>query len=377
MKITNKLFLENHNEVLKEIETYTLDNLASVAKEYDESGEFPTDLLPFFFENNSFKFLTSNSKEDLGVFLEIIRIVSTKFASLASVLLTQGLYAVSPFYSFGTDAQKEKYLENLVNGNKLGGFAMTEEDGGSDLSYLQTTAWETENGWTINGSKKYVSNAAKADLFLVVAKAQKLNGETGMGIFIVKHSNEGLTISQTMDKMGIKSLPVSSIILDKVSVPKAALLGETLNGEEQVEQIMNLMKLAVSMQAIGISQGSFDKGLHYLSLVRKFGNRLIDNQITQQTMADMNTNIHSAEAFTRYIILDDPQNTVEVAMAKILTSNTAIETTETIIQLTGGYGYMKDSEIERYVRDAKITAIYGGSSDSQRKIVAEPWLKNK
>lgn len=377
MKITNKLFLENHNDFLKEIETYTLDNLASVAKEYDESGEFPTDLLPFFFENNSFKYLTSNSKEDLGVFLEIIRIVSTKFASLASVLLTQGLYAVSPFYSFGTDAQKEKYLEKLVNGNKLGGFAMTEEDGGSDLSYLQTTAWETENGWTINGSKKYVSNAAKADLFLVVAKAQKLNGETGMGIFIVKHANEGLTISQTMDKMGIKSLPVSSIILDKVSVPKAALLGETLNGEEQVEQIMNLMKLAVSMQAIGISQGSFDKGLHYLSLVRKFGNRLIDNQITQQTMADMNTNIHSAEAFTRYIILDDPQNTVEVAMAKILTSNTAIETTETIIQLTGGYGYMKDSEIERYVRDAKITAIYGGSSDSQRKIVAEPWLKNK
>src|SRR5699024_9215670 len=212
------------------------------------------------------------------------------------------------------------------------GFAMTEEDGGSDLSYLQTTAWETENGWTINGSKKYVSNAAKADLFLVVAKAQKLNGETGMGIFIVKHANEGLTISQTMDKMGIKSLPVSSIILDKVSVPKAALLGETLNGEEQVEQIMNLMKLAVSMQAIGISQGSFEKGLHYLSLVRKFGNRLIDNQITQQTMADMNTNIHSAEAFTRYIILDDPTHTVELAMAKILTANTAIETTETMIQ---------------------------------------------
>lgn len=375
MKITNKFFLENHNEFLKEIETYTQNNLAPVAKEYDESGEFPTDLLPFFFENHSFKFLISDSKENLAVFLEAIRIVSTKFASLASILLTQGLYAVSPFYSFGTEKQKDINLKNLVHGNKLGGFAMTEDHSGSDLSYLETTAWETENGWTINGSKKYVSNAAKADLFLVVAKAKKLNGETGIGIFIVERSNEGLNISESMDKMGIKSLPVSSINLDKVSVPKDALLGETLNGEEQVEQIMNLMKLAVSMQAIGISQGSFEKGLHYLSLVRKFGNRLIDNQITQQTMADMNTNIHSAEAFTRYIILDNPQDTVEVAMAKILTSNTAIETTETIIQLTGGYGYMKDSEIERYVRDAKITAIYGGSSDSQRKIVAQPWLK--
>ncbi|HIZ71493.1 MAG TPA: acyl-CoA/acyl-ACP dehydrogenase [Candidatus Atopostipes pullistercoris] len=375
MNITNKFFLEDHNEFLKEIETYTQNNLAPVAKEYDESGEFPTELLPFFFEHHSFNFLISDSKENLAVFLEMIRIVSTKFASLASILLTQGLYAVSPFYSFGTEKQKDSYLKDLINGNKLGGFAMTEDHSGSDLSYLETTAWETENGWTINGSKKYVSNAAKADLFLVVAKANKLNGETGIGIFIVKRSNEGLNISDTMDKMGIKSLPVSSINLDKAIVPKNALLGETLNGEEQVEQIMNLMKLAVSMQAIGISQGSFEKGLHYLSLVRKFGNRLIDNQITQQTMADMNTNIHSAEAFTRYIILDDPQDTVEVAMAKILTANTAIETTETMIQLTGGYGYMKDSEIERYVRDAKITSIYGGSSDSQRKIVAQPWLK--
>src|SRR5699024_12044704 len=119
-----------------------------------------------------------------------------------------------------------------------------------------------------------------------------------------------------MDKMGIKSLPVSSINLDKAIVPKNALRGETLNDEKQVEQIMNLMKLAVSMQAIGISQGSFEKGLHYLSIVRKFDNRLIDNQITQQTMADMNTNIHSAEAFTRYIILYDLHDNVEYGMHK-------------------------------------------------------------
>lgn len=376
MNTTNKFFLEDHNEFLKEIEDYTQSTLAPVAKEYDESGEFPTELLPFFFENESFEFLLSDSKEDLAIFLEMIRIVSKKFASLASILLTQGLYAVSPLYSFGTEEQKDRYLKNLVDGTQLGGFAMTEDHSGSDLSYLETTAWETENGWTINGSKKYVSNAPKADLFLVVAKAQRLNGETGIGLFIVERSTEGLNVSDSMDKMGIKSLPVSSINLDRVSVSKDALLGGTLNAEEQVEQIMNLMKLAVSMQAIGISQGSFEKGLHYLSLVRKFGNRLIDNQITQQTMADMSTNIHSAEAFTRHIVLDNPQDTVEVAMAKILTANTAIETTETIIQLTGGYGYMRDSEIERYVRDAKITAIYGGSSDSQRKIVAEPWLKN-
>lgn len=364
-------------QLLQKIEVYTNEKLASAAQEYDESSKYPNEFLPFFFENETFHLLTSTSNTDLANFVEMIRIVSTKFASLASILLTQGFYAVSPFYSFGTTEQKEEYLGNLLNGKSLGGFGFTEEHGGSDLSYLQTTAWETEDGWTINGSKNYVSNAPVADVFLVVAKTNKLNGKTGIGLFIVERSEKGFSIGKTMDKMGIKSLPVASIHLDQVSVKKEALLGGEPNGAEQVKHIMNRMKLSVSMQAIGIAQGSFDKGLHYLSLVRKFGNRLIDNQTTQQTMAEINTNIHAAEAFTKQVILESPQETTQVAMAKILTANIAIETTETIIQLTGGYGYMKDSEIERYVRDAKITAVYGGSSDTQKKIVAQPWLDNK
>lgn len=371
-----KLLLE-HKELLNEVEIYTNQTLAVVAQEYDESEKYPTEFLPFFFEKEFFHFLTTDSNVDLAVFVEMIRIVSTKFASLASIFLTQGLYATSPFYHFGTDTQKEKYLGSLLNGKSIGGFGLTEEHGGSDLSYLETTAWETENGWTINGSKQFVSNAPVADVFLVVAKTNKLNGETGIGLFIVERSEKGFSISKTMDKMGIKSLPVASINLNQVAINKEALLGGELNGAEQVEYIMNFMKLSVSMQAIGIAQGSFEKGLHYLSLVRKFGNRLIDNQSTQQTMAEINTNIHAAETFTRQVILDSPQKTTEVAMAKILTADIAIETTETMIQLTGGYGYMKDSEIERYVRDAKVTAIYGGSSDSQKKIIAKPWLDNE
>lgn len=365
-----------NTQFLQEVERYTNETLAPVAQEYDESNKYPTEFLSFFFKNKAFRLLTSTFKTDLASFFEMIRIVSTKFASLASILLTQGFYAVSPFYCFGTARQKEKYLERLLSGKSLGGFGLTEEHS-SDLSYLETTAWETEDGWTINGSKKFVSNAPVADIFLIVAKTHKLNDETGIALFIVERSEQGFSVSETMGKMGVKSLPVASIHLNKVEVKKDALLGEEINGTEQVKQIMNLMKLSVSMQAIGISQGSFDKGLHYLSLVRKFGNRLIDNQSTQQTMAEINTKIHSAEAFTKQVILTSQEETTQVAMAKILTANTAIETTETIIQLTGGYGYMEDSEIARYVRDAKITAIYGGSAESQKKIIAKPWLDNE
>lgn len=370
-----KKHLQEYEELLKEVDVYTNQKLAAVAQEYDESEKYPTKVILFFFEKDFFSLLTTQSNHDFSAFVEMIRIVSTKFASLASILLTQGLYAVSPFYHFGTEQQKEKHLENLLIGKSIGGFGLTEEHGGSDLTYLETTALETEEGWTITGCKQFVSNAPVADVFLIVAKATQLNGETGIGLFIVERSEKGFSISKSMDKMGIKSLPVASINLKEVQIEKDALLGGTLNGVAQVEHIMNLMKLSVAMQAIGISQGSFEKGLHYLSLVRKFGNRLIDNQSTQQTMAEISTNIHAAEAFTKEIILNRPQATAEVAMTKILTANTAIETTETMIQLTGGYGYMKDSEIERYVRDAKVTAIYGGSSESQKQLIANHWLE--
>lgn len=367
--------LEKHKDLLQEVSEYTKTKLSPVAQEYDESEKFPTEFLPYFFENEVFDLLNSHSKIDLAAFLEVIRIISTSFASFASILLTQGLYSISPLYHFGTTEQKERYLTSLNSGKSLGGFGFSEEYSGADLSYLETTAWETEEGWTIEGSKNYVSNAPVADLFLIVAKATKLNGKKGIGVFIVERSEKGLTIEKSMDKMGIKSLPVASIRLKTVKVGQDALLGGSLDGESQVDHIMNLMKLSVSMQAIGISQGSFKKGMHYLSLVRKFGNRLIDNVSTQETLADISTQIYAAEAFTRQIILTNPQEKTEVAMSKILTAKTAINTTETMIQLTGGYGYMKDSDIERYVRDAKVTAIYGGSSSAQKQIIAEPWVK--
>lgn len=368
--------LKKHEELLLDISEYTKSTLAPVAQEYDESEKFPTEFLPYFFENGIFDLLNTQSKIDLSAFLEVIRIVSTSFASLASILLTQGFYAISPLYHFGTKEQKERYLKDLNCGKSLGGFGFSEEYSGADISYLETTAWETEQGWTLEGSKHYISNAPVADLFFIVAKAKKLNGENGVGIFLVERSAKGLTVEKAMDKMGIKSLPVASIRLKTVQVEHDALLGGSLDGETQVQHIMNLMKLSVAMQAIGISQGSFKKGMHYLSLVRKFGNRLIDNVSTQETLADISTQIYAAEAFTRQIILTNPQGLSEVAMSKILTAKTAIETTETMIQLTGGYGYMKDSDIERYVRDAKVTAIYGGSSSSQKQIIAAPWVRN-
>lgn len=364
-------------KLLEEVEAYTEQKLASVARHYDDTDEFPHDEMAYFFEKGYFSLLTSDSNEDVSTFFETIRIVSTKFAALASILLTQGFYAVAPIAQFGTVEQKKKYLNSLVEGKLYGGLGLTEENERGDSFYLNTTATRTETGWVINGEKKYISNAPIADILLITAKCEQPDGSQELGIFLVDTKAEGVKISEPLEKMGIKSLPVASVFLENVAVANEALLGEAIDGMKQIEFTMNLMKLSVAMQAIGISQGTLVKGLDYMSLVRKFGNRLIDNQSTQQTMADIKTNIYSSAAFVRMIIKENPQNTIEVAMAKLLTANIAVEATESIIQLTGGYGYMKDSEIERYIRDAKVIAIYGGSSDSQRRMITKPWIEGK
>lgn len=360
---------------LEEVENYTEETIAGIARYYDETEEFPHEPMEYFFQNDFFSLLTSNSEEDVTVFLETIRIVSSKFAALGSILLTQGFYAVVPLHQFGTDEQKAKYLPDLISGTSYGGFGLSEENDSGDPTYIHTLAVETPLGWVINGNKKYISNAPLATILMVAARTKSLDGNEGTGIFIIETDSKGLSVTEPMKKTGIKPLQVASVQLQQVEVGHDALLGNVLQGMDQVTFTMNLMKLSVAMQAVGIAQGAFAKGLDHMSVVRKFGNRLIDNQSTQERMADMKTSIYSAEAFVR-MVMTDTQNSIEVAMAKLLTANIAVEVTEAVIQLTGGYGYMKDSDIERYIRDAKVTAIYGGSSNSQRRMITEPWVNS-
>ncbi|GBG93888.1 acyl-CoA dehydrogenase [Ligilactobacillus salitolerans] len=378
MHLYNDLFTPAQKKLLEETSEYTETRLAKDAKHFDETGEYPQELLEYFFQKKVFELVSSGDRADLAAFFEIIRIVSTKFAALASIMLTQAFYAIVPVSQFGTESQKSKLLAQLVDRQKIGAFGLTEESETSQNSTdVKTVAWETKTGWEISGEKKYLSNAPIADVFLIVAATRQLDGKEGQGLFIIDQGTPGLKINEPMNKMGVRSLPVAGASLNHVKVSADSLLGQKAEGKKQVEIVMNLMKLAVAIQALGIAQGSFTKGLDYLNLVRRIGNRLIDNQDIQYRMADLRTNIYSAEAFVRQIILTDPQNTIDVAMAKLLTANVAVDATETIIQLTGGYGYMKDSEIERYVRDAKITAIYGGSSRSQKEIIAKHWIENR
>ncbi|MBZ6527410.1 acyl-CoA dehydrogenase family protein [Aerococcaceae bacterium DSM 111021] len=364
-----------HN-LLEKITHYTNKELAQVSKHYDATEEFPTEYVESFFKDDIFRLLLSEDSEtkDFYTFLKIIQIVSKQFAALGSILLTQGAYGVWPLYRFGTLAQKEHYLEDMLTGKILVGYAYSELDGCGNPDLMMTEAIETENGWTINGTKANVSNASVASLLIVAAKAVKMSGEVCHGLFLVDINTPGVDVDKPMEKMGMKALPVSSVTLNDVHVAKDSVLGGILAGSEQNENLMNKMKLAVSAQALGIAQGSMEKGLVFTGFERQFGKRLIDLEMTQLRLAELETLIQATEAFIKQVVETASDNTRKVAMAKLMASNVAIETTDAVIQVTGGYGYMRNNDIERYVRDAKITAIYGGSSDSQKKIIAQPWL---
>lgn len=371
----------NYETLLQKISDYTHQQLAKVSKEYDSAENFPQVQFEAFLEMDIFRLLLLDEEDEqsknLQTFMEIIRLVSHEFAAMASILLTQGTYAIWPLQRYGTKRQKDAYLEKLVSGELLGAFALHEAQDEGNIDLMQATAIETQTGWRINAEKETVSNSTVAGLFFVVAKARKINGDEGIGIFIVEADQAGVTVGEASEKMGIRALPVAPVYLNNVEVNKDAVLGGLLEGKEQVETIFTKMKIAIAMQALGLAEGSLDKGLHYASLERNFGKRLIDIDNTQIALAEVKSKAFATSTMLRYVMqhhMDDP---IQAAMAKLVASDNAIEVTETILQVTGGYGYMRNNDIERFARDAKVTAIYGGSSHSQKKLIAKPWLTKR
>ncbi len=361
--------------ILTKIQAYAQTNLRSIAAEFDKSENFPTEASEQLIAWDLLRLPISVEKGGLGGaagdFLEAIRMISQEFAALGSIFLTQNCFGIWPMERFGTSMQKKKYFDQLVNGKLFGAFAFTEPQIGSNFDELSTTATFDSGSWIIQGEKSYISNATKAGIFYIVAR---IAASEDYGIFIVPAETAGVTIGPLEAKMGIRSLPVASLQLTNVSVPDCQLLGGKIAAKTQTESILNHIRLAIAAQAIGISQGAFERGLTYVRKDRKFGQRLIDLPTTQYKLAEISAAIATTQALLRQIMHEDIEDTLSVSMVKLKASDLAIATTETIIQVTGGYGYMRENDIERYVRDAKVTAVYGGSSETQKKIISRQFL---
>lgn len=285
----------------------------------------------------------------------------------------------TPISMFGNEAQKQKYLPDLLTGKKFGSFCLTEPHSGSDAAALSTTATRQGDHYILNGSKMYVTNGGYAGTYVVFAKTNAQVSKTrGISAFIVEREFPGVIIGKKENKLGLRASDTRQVSFDNCKVPAANLLGEENEGFKYAMQILDGGRIGIGAMAVGLAQAALDKGSAYSMERKAFGKPIADFQAIRWFVADMATEIHAARLMVHHAaqLRDAGKNFVkEAAMAKLFASEMAMRACSKAIQIFGGYGYLMDYPVERYWRDAKLMEIGEGTSEVLRIIISREVLK--
>ncbi len=281
-------------------------------------------------------------------------------------------------YKHGTEEQKQKYFVPLASGQKLGAFALTEPGAGTDASGQQTKAVLDGDSYVINGNKIFISNAGEADTYIVFAMTDPSVGTRGISCFIVEKDTPGFTFGTAEKKMGICGSATNELIFSDCRIPKENLVSKEGKGFGIAMSTLDGGRIGIAAQALGIAEGALERTVSYVKERKQFGRSISKFQNTQFTLADMATEVEAARFLVyRAAMAKDTQKrySIEAAMAKLKASRVAEYVTNRAVQLHGGYGYIREYEVERMMRDAKITEIYEGTSEVMKMVISGDMLK--
>ncbi|WP_293913371.1 MULTISPECIES: acyl-CoA dehydrogenase [unclassified Sphingobacterium] len=299
-------------------------------------------------------------------------------ASAAVIMSANNSLVCYGLDAFGTEEQKQKYLHPLASGEKLGAFALSEPEAGSDATSQHTIAEDKGNHYLLNGTKNWITNGGNADYYLVIAQTHPDKGHRGINVLIVEKGMEGFTIGPKENKLGIRSSDTHSLMFSDVKVPKENRIGEDGFGFKFAMKTLDGGRIGIAAQALGIAAGAYELALAYAKERKTFGKPISEHQAIQFKLADMEMEIEAARLLIHKAawLKDNGQPYGKAAaMAKLFASEVAMKTTIEAIQIHGGYGYVKEYHVERLMRDAKITQIYEGTSEIQRLVIAREILK--
>lgn len=311
---------------------------------------------------------------DYVTYVMAVEEISKICPSHGVIVQTHNALCCWPIFTYGTEEQKRKYLPSLLSGEKIGAFGLTEPNAGTDAAMQQTIAEDKGDHYVLNGSKVFISGGGIADVYVIMAMTDQSKGTKGISAFIVEKGTPGFYKGRTEDKMGIRGSIVSELVFDDCIVPKENLLGELGKGFKVAMTSLDVGRLGIAAQALGIAQGAFDMTVAYMQHREQFGKKLSGFQAMAFEMAEMETRIDASRlllykaAYIREKGL--PETTESAAKAKLSCSSTAMDVTVKAVQFHGGYGYIKDLPIERYMRDAKITQIYEGTSEVMKLVIS-------
>ncbi|MCM1104726.1 MAG: acyl-CoA dehydrogenase [bacterium] len=292
-----------------------------------------------------------------------------------------------PIQTYGTPEQKEKYLIPLAKGEKLGAFGLTEPGAGTDAQGQQTKAVLDGDEWVLNGSKCFITNGKEADVYVIIAVTGKVEKRGKMlkeiSAFIVEKGTPGFTFGTKENKMGIRGSSTYELIFTDCRIPKENLLGQQGKGFNIAMHTLDGGRIGIAAQALGIAEGALETTVNYVKERKQFGRSIAAFQNTQFQLADLATKVQAAQllvykaAMKKAEYAKNPKisYSVEAAMAKLYAAEVAMEVTTKCVQFHGGYGYIREYDVERMMRDAKITEIYEGTSEVQRMVISSDLLK--
>jgi len=305
--------------------------------------------------------------------------ISRACASTGVIMSVNNSLVCEPLLRFGTENQKREWLVPLASGSKLGCFALSEPDAGSDAAGIKTSARREGDRWILNGTKNFITNGPVADVVLLFAVTDPGKGHRGMSAFVVPIGSPGLQVGKPDDKLGIRGAPSSQIFLADCAVGPEALLGAEGEGFKIAMATLDAGRIGIAAQAVGIARAALEDATRYAVERKSFGQVIASHQAIQFKLADMCTEIDGARLLTWRAAVkkdDGGRCTTEAAMAKLFASEVANRAAKEAVQIFGGYGYLTDFPVERHFRDAKITEIYEGTSEIQRLVIAQGLLKD-
>lgn len=353
-----------------------------VAPQYDESEEFPWPVMKAIAEADLFGVYIEERYGGTGGGVLELAIATEEFSKACggiAVCFAASALGTYPILLFGTDEQKAKYLPDLASGKKIAAFGLTEASAGSDAGAIATSAKKDGDHYILNGIKQWITNGGEAETYTVVAMTDKTKGARGASAFIVEKGTPGFTFGKKEKKLGIRASATRELVFTDCKVPKENLLGREGMGFIVAMKTFDNSRPGVAAQAVGIAQGALDLAVSYAKQRVQFGKPISSFQGIQFKLADMATEVEAARALVyataRMVDSGAKDISKESAMTKLFASDVAMRVTTEAVQVFGGYGYMRDYPVEKYMRDAKITQIYEGTNEIQRGVIALELIK--
>jgi hypothetical protein len=374
--------LSEEQQLLKKtVRDFAESELRPHSREWDEKQEFPREVFTKLGELGLMGVVWPTEYGGSGMstldYAVVIEELSRVDAGVALSVAAHNSLCSGHIYLAGSDEQKRKYLTPLAKGEKIGAWGLTENSAGSDAGGTKTVAVRDGGHWVLNGSKTFITNGRLADVAVVMAVTDKSKGKKGISAFVVERGTPGFRPGKKEDKLGVRSSDTSELVFEDCSVPAANLLGAEGMGFIDTLRILDRGRIGIAAFSIGIAQAAFEASMTYGRGRKQFGHAIADFQAIQFKIADMAVKVDAARLLChRAASRRDAgqEHTTESSMAKLYASEIAVEVALDAIQIHGGYGYIKEYPVERYLRDAKLGTIGEGTSEVQRLVIARELL---